>query len=80
MKKFDFDLAVIGSGAAGGTAAMVAAGAGLRVALIEAGSWGGASVNRRDIPSLAAAHFSGQLKRENSDSHQPTYDIIILPF
>ena len=58
MKKFDFDLAVIGSGAAGGTAAMVAAGAGLRVALIEAGSWGGASVNRRDIPSLAAAHFS----------------------
>ena len=58
MKKFDYDLAVIGSGAAGGTAAKVAAGAGLKVALIEAGTWGGTNINRRDIPYAAASHFS----------------------
>lgn len=58
MKKFDYDLAVIGSGAAGGTAAMIAAGAGLKVALVEAGAWGGANINRRDIPYAAASHFS----------------------
>ena len=58
VKKFDYDLAVIGSGAAGGTAAMIAAGAGLKVALVEAGAWGGANINRRDIPYAAASHFS----------------------
>ena len=61
MKKFDFDLAVIGSGPAGSTAAMVAAGAGLKVALAEAGAWGGTNVNYRDIPGLAASHFSQTL-------------------
>ncbi len=58
MKKFDYDLAIIGSGAAGGTAAMMAAGAGLKVALVEAGTWGGTNINRRDIPYAAASHFS----------------------
>ena len=58
MKKFDYDLAVIGSGAAGGTAAMMAAGTGAKVALIEAGAWGGTNINRRDIPYKAASHFS----------------------
>ena len=58
MKKFDYDLVVIGSGAAGGTAAIMAAGAGLKTALIEAGTWGGTNVNRRDIPYAAASHFS----------------------
>jgi pyruvate/2-oxoglutarate dehydrogenase complex dihydrolipoamide dehydrogenase (E3) component len=58
MKKFDYDLVVIGSGAAGGTAAMMAAKSGLKTALVEAGAWGGTNVNRRDIPSAAALHFS----------------------
>ena len=58
MKKFDYDLVVIGSGAAGGTAAMMAAGAGLKTALVEAGTWGGTNINRRDIPYAAASHFS----------------------
>ncbi len=58
MKKFDYDVAVIGSGAAGGTAALMVAGAGLKTALVEAGSWGGTNINRRDIPYAAASHFS----------------------
>ncbi|MBQ2639005.1 NAD(P)/FAD-dependent oxidoreductase [Candidatus Saccharibacteria bacterium] len=57
-KKFDYDLVVIGSGAAGGTAALMAAGAGLSTALVEAGAWGGTNINRRDIPYAAASHFS----------------------
>ena len=58
MKQFDYDLVVIGSGAAGGTAAMMAAGTGVKTALIEAGAWGGTNINRRDIPYRAASHFS----------------------
>lgn len=58
MKTFDYDLVVIGSGAAGGSAAMMAAGAGLKTALVEAGAWGGTGINRRDIPYAAASHFS----------------------
>ena len=58
MKQFDYDLVVIGSGAAGGTAAMMAAGAGTKTALVEAGAWGGTNINRRDIPYQAASHFS----------------------
>lgn len=61
MKKLDYDLVVIGSGAAGGTAAMLAAGAGQKVALVEAGAWGGTNINRRDIPYAAASHFSQTL-------------------
>ena len=58
MKQFDYDVAIIGSGAAGGTAALMTAGAGLKTALIEAGAWGGTNINRRDIPYAAAARFS----------------------
>ncbi len=58
MKKFEYDLVVIGSGVAGGTAAKMAAGAGLKTVLIEAGNWGGTNSNRRDIPYAAASHFS----------------------
>ena len=58
MKKYDYDVAVIGSGAAGGTAAMMAAGVGLKTVMIEAGAWGGTNINRRDIPYAAASHFS----------------------
>lgn len=56
--KYDFDYIVIGSGAAGGTAAMMAAGAGKKVALIEAKNWGGSSANISDVPYAAATQFS----------------------
>lgn len=58
MKKFDFDYVVIGSGAAGGAAAKMAAGAGWKVALIEAGMWGGTGLSYRDIPYGAALSFA----------------------
>lgn len=57
-RKYDFDYIVIGSGAAGGTAAQMAAGAGLKVALIEADRWGGSEANYRDVPYMAGLHFS----------------------
>src|SRR5574344_60721 len=62
MKKFDYDLVVIGSGAAGTTSALMASGAGLKVAIIEASSWGGTNLNRRDIPFAAALNFSQNYK------------------
>jgi len=55
----DFDLAVIGAGAAGLSTAYVAAQLGLRVALIERGRMGGECLNVGCVPSkalLAAAH------------------------
>ena len=57
-KKYDFDYLVIGSGAAGGTAAMMAAGAGLKTALVEANQWGGSNANYRDVPYAASLHFA----------------------
>lgn len=55
-KKFDYDLIVIGSGDAGGEAALIAAKSGLKVALVEARKWGGASLNYSNIPFGAAMH------------------------
>ncbi len=55
----DFDLAVIGAGAAGLSVTAVAAQLGLRVALIERGTMGGDCLNTGCVPSkalLAAAH------------------------
>ena len=55
----DFDLAVIGAGAAGLTVTAVAAQLGLRVALIERAQMGGDCLNTGCVPSkalLAAAH------------------------
>ncbi|MBN8893193.1 MAG: FAD-dependent oxidoreductase, partial [Rhodospirillales bacterium] len=55
----EFDLAVIGAGAAGLSVAAVAAQLGLRVALIERGRMGGDCLNTGCVPSkalLAAAH------------------------
>lgn len=46
----DFDLIVIGSGAAGSAGALMAAGARQKVAIIEADKWGGSSLNYSDVP------------------------------
>lgn len=56
--KFNYDYIIIGSGAAGSTAALMAARAKKKVALIEAKYWGGSSSNYRDIPYAAASKFS----------------------
>ena len=55
-KKFDYDLIVIGSGDAGGEAALIAAKSGLKVGLVEAKKWGGASLNYSNVPFGAAMH------------------------
>lgn len=56
--KYNYDYIIIGSGPAGGTAALMAARAKKKVALIEAKYWGGCSANYRDIPYAAASKFS----------------------
>lgn len=56
----DYDLIVIGSGAAGSTAALIAAKAGQKVALVEGNTFGGESPNWGDIPMnalLQSAHL-----------------------
>lgn len=63
--KFDYDIIVIGSGAAGNTAAMVSSHAGKKVALVEANEFGGESPNWGDIPTstlLHAAHLYDEAK------------------
>jgi pyruvate/2-oxoglutarate dehydrogenase complex dihydrolipoamide dehydrogenase (E3) component len=55
----DYDVAIIGAGAAGLSVAAIAAGLGLKVALIERGRMGGDCLNTGCVPSkalLAAAH------------------------
>ncbi len=53
---FDYDLIVIGSGAAGSAAATIAASAGKRVAIVEADTFGGDSPNFSDVPTKALLH------------------------
>lgn len=53
---FDYDLIVIGSGAGGSAAAVIAAKAGKRVAIIEEDTFGGDSPNWSDIPTKALLH------------------------
>ena len=48
--RYDYDLLVLGSGAAGSTAALVAARADKKVGLIEADTFGGETPNWGDIP------------------------------
>ena len=55
-QKFDFDLIVIGSGAAGSTAALASAKAGKRVCLVDGGTFGGETANWGDIPTAAMLH------------------------
>ena len=60
MGKLDYQYVVIGSGAAGNAAALMAAGLGVRTAIIEADRWGGTTLNFRDIPYAAALGFAQQ--------------------
>ncbi len=57
-RKFDYQYLVIGSGAAGSAAALLAAGLGARTAIVEADRWGGTTLNYRDIPYGAALGFA----------------------
>ncbi|MBU8545446.1 MULTISPECIES: dihydrolipoyl dehydrogenase family protein [Roseomonadaceae] len=62
----DFDLVVIGAGAAGLSVAAIGAGLGLKVALIERGRMGGDCLNFGCVPSkalLAAAHAAASARR-----------------
>ena len=61
-KRFDYDLAILGSGDAGGEAALIAAKSGLKVALIESQKWGGSSLNYTNVP-LGALFHATQLFR-----------------
>lgn len=57
-KKFDYQYLVIGSGAAGSAAALLAAKYGVKTAIIEAERWGGTPLNFRDVPYAAALKFA----------------------
>jgi pyruvate/2-oxoglutarate dehydrogenase complex dihydrolipoamide dehydrogenase (E3) component len=61
----DFDVVVIGAGAAGLSVAAISAGLGLKVALIERGRMGGDCLNYGCVPSkamLAAAHAAAEAR------------------
>ena len=60
MARFDYDLAVLGSGDAGSEAAFLANEAGLSVVIIENDKWGGSSLNYSDIP-MGALRYTSQL-------------------
>ena len=57
-KKYDFKYTVIGSGPAGGTAALALGKAKKRVALVEGRYFGGTNLNTRDVPYSVALDFS----------------------
>lgn len=62
----DFDLVVIGAGAAGLSTTAISAGLGLKVALVERGRMGGDCLNYGCVPSkamLAAAHAAAAARR-----------------
>lgn len=58
-QKFDFDLIVLGSGGGGSVAALIAAGAGKRVAMIEPGEMGGECPNYGCVPTKSLLHAAG---------------------
>ncbi|MBR3319747.1 NAD(P)/FAD-dependent oxidoreductase [Candidatus Saccharibacteria bacterium] len=58
LKKFDYELIIIGSGPAGTAAAQLAARRGVKVALVESGKWGGSALNSTDLPARALFNFS----------------------
>ena len=53
---FDYDLIVIGSGAAGSAAATIVAREGKKVAIVESDTFGGDSPNWSDVPTKALMH------------------------
>jgi len=53
MSSPDFDVGIIGSGPGGYRAAVLAATRGLKVAIIERGTWGGTCLNRGCVPKKA---------------------------
>ncbi len=59
-KHNDYQFLIIGSGAAGGAAALMAAGMGYKTAIVEADVWGGTELNYRDIPYGVALKFAHQ--------------------
>lgn len=58
MKKFDYDIIIIGSGSAGSAAAFAAADSGASVAIVENSKWGGDSLNGTDLPLRSALTFT----------------------
>lgn len=58
MSRFDYQYLVVGSGAAGRAAALMAAGMGYQTAIVEADRWGGTTLNYRDVPYEAALMFA----------------------
>jgi len=63
---FDYDIIVIGSGAAGSVAAEIAARAGQKVAIVEAGNLGGSAPTLGDVPVgalMTAAHVFDEARR-----------------
>jgi len=56
MSRFDYDLIVIGTGAGGSVAAHIASAAGKKVAIVEAGEFGGECPNWGDVPTKAMLH------------------------
>lgn len=55
-QKYDYDLVVLGSGGGGSVAALIAAGAGKRVAMIEADEMGGECPNYGCVPTKSLLH------------------------
>ena len=65
-QKYDYDIIVIGSGAAGSSAATIAAHGGKKVAIIEYDKFGGESSNWGDVPTnalLNVAHLYDESRR-----------------
>lgn len=84
MKKFDFDLVVIGSGAAGSEAALVGARRGLKVALVEGEQWGGKSLEEEvvydfmnDVANLYTGAVRGARFGLSSSSLRYNYPTIV---
>lgn len=58
-QQYDFDLIVLGSGGGGSVAALIAAGTGKRVALIEPDAMGGECTNYGCVPTKSLLHAAG---------------------